>query len=174
MSVFSGKVNTAYYINDACDTIRIEYTDNNKRLEYVIPADKKNHDFQLLQKEGWDNEKLAEGTDKFRRDNAAHFSNIVNQEVAGRVDEIMKRHGIENYQRIVKEKNEKYSEGINHSKLWDVVMKKNAEKDDVFSFKMWAIETEVAQKSTPELKKQLRKAKTILEGITIYNNMMNG
>lgn len=177
MSVFSGKVDTAYYTNKECDTIKIEYTDNKKRLEYVIPANKKNHDYQLLEKEGWNDKKLADATEKFRRDSAAHFANIVNKEVATQVDTIMKKHGIESYQKVMKTKDNKLADieaSIDHSFWWDSILKRNTNKDDVFGFKMWAIETEAASKSTPELKKALRKSKTILEGIAIYNNMMNG
>lgn len=171
MAEFSGKVERAYFLNKENDTVRIEYKDGGEALRgYVIPADPNNHDFQELVKEGWDEKKLSESTAEHRLSGGKQFARIVNSEVERRLSEVLKRHNLESYQNVNKAdegKTDTVEFSIDHSKFWDIIVNNNINKDAVFGFKMWAIDSELAKNATTDQKKALRRSQSILEGLSV-------
>jgi len=173
MAIFSGKIQTAYYSNNDYSTIRVEWLNNDGKVKvYTLPADTGNSDYQALEKEGWNLEKLADGTEEFRRSGAAAFARIVNAEVETRVDEVMKNYNILNYQQFYRknkdqEDNNALIQGVDHSKLWETLEEINESKEDLFAFKMWAMDSKWAEGATRDQKKALRRAQTILEGLSV-------
>lgn len=170
MADFSGKVTRAYYINKECNTIRVEYNDGDRIRGYVIPANEHNPDYKALAADGWDVEKIMNATDEMRIADGKRFARIVNEEVEIRLAEVLKRHNLESYQNISKAeegKTDTVEFSIDHSKFWDIIVNNNKNKDAVFGFKMWAIDSELMKKATTDQKKALRRSQTILEGLSV-------
>ena len=169
MTIFSDRIETAYFINGRFDTIRVEYTDDEgNRRGHILPNNDSDPDFQALKAEGWDIKKIHDGTAEIRRQDAVQFNAIVNDEVNARVDEIMRRYNISNYKQYSKDaEGWDAGEHTDHSKMWDHLSEINENKDDVFAFKMWALDSEWAKKATRDQKKALRRAQSILEGLSV-------
>lgn len=150
MAVFKNKILDAYFINQERSTIRVEYSDGGPaRRGFILPRDEENADFQALEAEGWTVKRVLENTEKMEEDRKRLFNARVNEVAAGLMDTPTK--GPEEFS-------------------WDKVLEKNNDKDELFSFKMWALETDLIKNAPSDLKKKLRKARTILEGLSILNN----
>lgn len=171
MAIFDGLVSRAYYINEKFDTIRVEYDDGGEALRgYVLPVDENNSDYQDLLKQGWDKEKLAEDTAEVRRSSSRQFAEIVNAQVAIQVEEVLKKYNIHNYQKyLLKESGDdtEFVSHADHTRIWDTLLSINENKEDLFAFKMWALDSELTKKATVDQKKALRRASTVLEGLSV-------
>lgn len=169
-AIFAGRIQTAYFINGQFDTIRVEWIDDeNNRRGHICPNSDADPDFQALKAEGWDIQKIHDGTAEIRRSDAVQFNAVVNDEVNQRVDEIMRRYNISNYKQYYSENNE-WTDGevvTDHTRIWDNLATINDNKDDVFAFKMWALDSEWAKNATQDQKKALRRSQTILEGLSV-------
>lgn len=150
MAVFKNKILDAYFINQERSTIRVEYSDGGAaRRGFILPRDEENADFQALEAEGWSVKRVLENTEKMEEDRKRLFNARVNEVAAGMMDAPI--NGPEEFS-------------------WDKILEKNADKDELFNFKMWALETEMVQNAGSDLKKQIRKARTVLEGLAILYN----
>lgn len=79
MAIFSDRIETAYYISEDYSTIQVEWKDDAGNIViHICPADPENGDFKALQEEGWDTEKLTEGTAAFKRMHNSGFNALVN------------------------------------------------------------------------------------------------
>jgi len=61
-AVFSKSIISAYYFNDAYDTIEILYKLGDNIHSYVVEADPKQADYKDLVAEGWDTDRIMEET----------------------------------------------------------------------------------------------------------------
>jgi len=153
MAVFKNKVLDAYFINQERSTIRIEYDDGGaQRRGFILPKDEENADFQALEAEGWSVKRILENTQQMEADRKSLFNARVNEVAA----DMLKKEGVEKSSEMT----------------WDILIEKNDDKDTVFSFKMWALETDLLKAAPSELKKNLRKSRTLTEAIAILNNCM--
>lgn len=167
MAIFSGKIDTAYYFNSELSTIAVEWVNSKgERRQYIVPSDPNNSDFQALVEEGWDKQKLALSTAEYRRAQHGRFARLVNEHVKEEVEDIVKKYNIENYQKLYKSGNEMI-QAADHTKIWETLEDINENKEDLFTFKMWALDSKWAEKATPDQKKALRRSQTILEGLSV-------
>lgn len=171
MAIFNGKVKKAYYINGDFDTIRVEWDDGGEALRgYILPADPSHPDYQDLVNQGWDKQKLADHTADVRRSSSRQFAEIVNSEVAFQVEEVLKKYNIHNYQKYLLKESGDDTEVVSHAdhtRIWDTLLSINENKEDLFAFKMWALDSELTKKATVDQKKALRRASTVLEGLSV-------
>jgi len=163
------KIQKAYYTNEECDTVCIEWMNDEEAIEvFHTSADDSNSYYISLQNAGWDHDRLAVDTAEFRRAGSAKFSRIVNAAVNERVDEIMKKYNIANYSQYLKNNESgEHEGGVNHEKMWDTLLSINESKEDIFAFKMWAMQSKLAEKATQDQKKALRRSSSILEGLSV-------
>lgn len=155
MAVFKNKILDAYFINQERSTIRVEYSDGGPaRRGFILPRDEKNADFQALEAEGWTVKRVLENTEKMEDQRKRLFNTRVNEVASDMIKQNKK----------IKTKDAGLS--------WDSILEKNEDKDEIFNFKMWALETDLVKNAPADLKKRIRKARTILEGMSILNNCM--
>jgi hypothetical protein len=166
MAIFNGKVKKAYYINGDFDTLRVEWEDGEVTRGYILPADPSHPDYQDLIAEGWSKEQFAEDTANIRRGEQAQYAKVVNAEVQARVDEIVKDHNLSKHSTAYNT-DAGMKTVIDHSTLWDTILEANDSKDDIFAFKMWALDSELAKKATVDQKKAIRRSKTLLECLSV-------
>jgi hypothetical protein len=55
--------------------------------------------------------------------------------------------------------------------VYNFIMDKNSDKDELFKFKMWALDLDFVKSKDKETKSALRKVQSILEGLSMLNNM---
>ena len=159
MADFSGKIVDAHYMSQDYSVIRVRYEEDGKLYVYNLNHDPDHQDWKDLVAEGWDDEKLAESTKEYKRASAAAHNYEVNQ--AAKL--------------LLKEKfgYEEQSEKKNTEFSWDRFFDKmNTNKDEIFKFKIWAFESERMKDATAQMKKDLRKTKTIAEAIAVYESVI--
>lgn len=165
MAIFAGKIEQAYYTSDSFAVICVEWKDDSGAIrKYKI--DKTHADFKALVSEGWTDEKLAEQTKEYHLVGAKAHAKLINDEVEFRLASLVKQHNLTSVTHKVKTESG-MSDYIDHTQFWDTLIKHNEIKDDVFAFKMWILESEYGKKATSDQKKAVRRAKTLLEALSV-------
>ena len=165
MAIFTGKIVQAYYTSDSFAVICIEWKDDSGVIRrYKI--DKTSADFKALESEGWTDEKLAEQTKEYHLAGAKAHAKLINDEVEFRLASLVKQHNLTSVTHKVKTESG-MSDYIDHTQFWDTLIKHNEIKDDVFAFKMWILESDYGKKATSDQKKAVRRAKTLLEALSV-------
>ena len=57
--------------------------------------------------------------------------------------------------------------------FWDKLLEANENKDEVFKFKLWALELDSVKESSSDDKKELRKQDTLLNCMSVLNSIIN-
>ena len=151
MADFSGKIVDAQYIDSEYSVIKVLYEDNNVLNVYNLNVNPEHPDYQALEAEGWDHNKLVDSTAAVKKAQAAAFAIEVNTAAKALIEQNM-----ENEIRSL-EKLEDYFE----------LFVADTDKDNLFKFKLWALENSIMQSATKEEKSKIRKASSILEGLSI-------
>lgn len=199
MAEFSGKIINAEYVNPEHSVVKVRYNDDGMNAVYYLDVDPNNVDFQALEAEGWDAEKLVEATAESKRAQAGAFGALVNtqaqvlaEEMLGmkHMKELKKQLQIENEQLSVaqlknKDKIEKTEKTllsldqdvkvktnkIDHG-LFDFIFSVNEDKEELFKFKLWALEQDVVKQADKKIKSSIRKAKRITEAMAILDSII--
>jgi len=164
MAEFSGKVVSAVFADPEYQQIKIRYEQDDVLYVYTVPNDDNNPDFQELLKEGWDVEKIIEETAEINKMQSRAFNEQINQAARAMVDEKLKELDakIEGASRV---------EVLESTEALYGIIVNNTDKDELFRFKLWALELDFVKASTKEKKSELRKAKTLLEGCALLHSM---
>lgn len=159
MAIFSGKIVTAHYIDTEYSMIELIYEGADGNLHsHALRSDPNNPEFQALLADGWDEEKLFEGTAEYKRRSSAAHNIEVNRAARLLIKEM---YGYS--------EDEEELEPVDQNFSWDYFFDEmNNNKDEIFRFKIWAFESEKMKNVDQETKKKLRKAANILEAIKIY------
>lgn len=195
MAEFSGSIDTAYYVNEDYSLIEVVYTNpNGEKINYMIEADD-NADYRALVEEGYDTETLLDRTSEYKRVHNAEFNAIVNTLAKSLADEMigttvlkkeytktkdeleevkgeMVEFAAESKQKIAKIGSEEF-DAIQRSKntifqfIWDA----DDNRDELFKFKLWALELDFVKTADKSVKSSLRKAKTIIDGLVILKSI---
>jgi len=160
MAEFSGKIINAEYMDAEYSIIKVQYDKDGKIFVYNLDVDPNHPDFQALEAEGWDTEKLVEATAESKRMQAAAWNIEINNAAKSLIAQAEK----ENPTPTLIDTNS--SEVYEH-----VVFDKD--KDNLFKFKLWALETDIFKAATKTQKSSLRKSKSILEGLALINTIKN-
>jgi hypothetical protein len=161
MAEFSGKILSAVYANEEYSIIKIRYDDGNNICVYYVSVDENNADFQELEAEGWTREKLIEETAEAKKSESRAFNIQVNEAAKALLEES----GVQ-----MEIASDKFIEYMEHS--FQLILDDN-DKDNLFKFKLWALESQVVKAASKEQKSRLRKAKGILEGFSILHEIKN-
>lgn len=157
MAEFSGKIVDAQYIDPEYSIIKVLYDDNGSLTVYNVDVNPDHPDYQALEEEGWDHDKIVDSTAEIKKAQAAAFSIEVNNAARALIEESMSRE--------VKalEQLEDYFE----------LFVNDTDKDNLFKFKLWALENSVVQSATKDQKSKIRKAASLLEGLSILYDIKN-
>lgn len=157
MAEFSGKIVDAQYIDPEYSIIKVLYDDNGSLTVYNVDVNPDHPDYQALEAEGWDHDKIVDSTAEIKKAQAAAFSIEVNNAARALIEESMSRE--------VKalEQLEDYFE----------LFVNDTDKDNLFKFKLWALENSVVQSATKDQKSKIRKAASLLEGLSILYDIKN-
>lgn len=192
MAEFSGKIDTAYYINDDYTLVEVVYTNpNDEQVNYMVEVGD-NADYQALVEEGYDLEKLLDGTSEYKRVHAKQFGEMVNAEAQALAEEmlgmrflmerkeILERETAELDQQTQEKENQLLSldqdvkvrtNKVDHA-VYDFIRDNNESKEELFKFKLWALEQDVVKKSDKSVKSSIRKATRITSAMVIYDSLI--
>lgn len=161
MALFSGNIETAYYINEDYSLIEIVYTDENGDLtNHMIEADTGHPDYKDLVAEGYDEEKLFIETAEHKRKYSRAFNMQVHDAAKVLLEE---KFGFKDDSVAPEEKEDSFT--------WtQFFTTMNEDKSELFKFKIWAFESERMKDATSDQKKTLRKAKTLIDAINVYDS----
>jgi hypothetical protein len=173
MALFSGKIIEAHYIDHEYSIVEILYAgDDGNVYSHALRADPNNQEWKDLIADGWDQDKLAEGTAEYKRQTSASFNIEVNAAAKLIVNEILvserkaiikkvqnlteKEKSLENLDRSTRNKTQDML-----SEVWSHVLEQNTDKDMLFQFKLWVLEQDFIKNATKEEKSAVRKAMKI-------------
>lgn len=192
MAHFANKIKTVYYEDSSYSTVCIEYEDDLGQLRrHSIPADPTNTDYKfLIEVEGFTKEDLETATEKYKKNSSKAMNLVIQkaamelaeeaieQRVAARVKELDDRLQLADKEVMKAEQKHlaadqklKSTQISVDNKLWDALLEANENKDEIFKFKLWALEQEKAQGASAEQKKEFRKQNTLLDCITYFNKL---
>lgn len=161
MAIFSDKIVDVVYANPEYTLIKIRYEDPEGNLcPHVIDVDPNHPDFQALEAEGWDVERITEATVEFKKAQSAAWNIEVTAAAQKLAEELLPD--------ITKEEVE-----VTGPKSYDIIVSDGEDKDKLFEFKLWALETDIMKQATKEQKSDLRKARSILHGFSVMNGVIS-
>jgi len=151
MAIFSKNIITAHFINEDYTIIEILYKVKDDVHSHVVETDPTQLDYKALLDEGWDADKLAKGTEQYKREQSLEFNNTI-QTAVDAILEQTKMSGAP-------------AEGTRDISvdIFDMMLEDN--KDMLFKFKLWALELDNIKTSTKAVKTEIRKCKSIIEGM---------
>lgn len=186
MALFSGKILTAHYADLDYSVVELTYTaDDGKVYAHALTVDPNNQEWLDLLAEGWDEERLLDGTAEYKRQASADFNNQVNEMARKLAKEMIGMKELEEQKAALESKisnqektllsldqNIKIRTNQANSGVYDHLISINEDKEELFKFKLWALEQEVVQKSDKEVKSKIRKCTNIIEGLSIVNELL--
>jgi|TARA_B110000858_G_scaffold193984_1_gene247563 hypothetical protein len=170
MAIFSKNIITAHFINEDYTIIEILYKVKDDVHSHVVETDPTQLDYKALVAEGWDVDKLAKSTEQYKRDQSFEFNNAIQASV----DTILEQSKIAIKQEFLDEQaknpdvlDTRSSNPYLSGDMFDIILRGNTDKDMLFKFKLWALEVDNIKTGTKALKTEIRKSKSILEGMAI-------
>ena len=155
---FSGKIINATYADEAHSIIKVRYEDNGQINIWNVTNDPNLEDYKELMSEGWDPARILDETIELKKAESKAFNILVNESAR----ELLKGMKKET-------KNQEAVDTLNDSHFDFIV--NTTDKDVLFKFKIWALETEDMKAASKEHKSRIRKAKTMLEAFSILNEV---
>ena len=191
MAEFSGKIISAEYMNAEYSLIKVRYNDDGMNAIYHLEVDPNNADFQALEADGWNAEKIIDATAESKRVQSNAWNLEVNaaaqqiaEEMIGTI--VLKKEKseldvkVKDAQIALDESQEKLDkiggqefDAVKRSKntifqfIWDA----DDNKDELFKFKLWALELDFVKTANKSVKSSIRKAKTIIDGFIILKSI---
>ena len=200
MAEFSGRIISAEYMNTDYSLIKVRYNDNGKNAIYHLEVDPNNADFQALEADGWDAEKIIDATAESKRVQSNAWNLEVNAAAQVIVDEIIGAKNIEDAKQKLLAENERLqgsvaglqgsinekeehllnldkdvkikTNSVNHV-IYDFIFEKNEDKEELFKFKLWALEQDCVKSAGKAVKSSIRKAKRITQGLGILDKLLD-
>ena len=214
MAIFSGKIVECYYISEDYSNIEIVFDGGDgKYYKHILEADPNSPDFKDLQADGWDDQKILEGTAEYKRSHASAFNKAVQMRASELAREMIgikrlqdEKNALKSQRDAVKQDIERHhnwleekrtqlkkadnsldekTEALAHAKdvikrttfsidnaLLEVLMSQNEIGDELFKFKLWALEQEYVKSAPKEIKSNIRRVKRITEGIAIIDKLI--
>lgn len=200
MAEFSGKIINAEYMNAEYSLIKVRYNDNGINAIYHLEVDPNSADFQALEADGWDAEKIIDATAESKRVQSNAWNLEVNAAAQVIVDEIIGAKNIEDAKQKLLAENERLqgsvaglqgsinekeehllnldkdvkikTNSVNHV-IYDFIFEKNEDKEELFKFKLWALEQDCVKSAGKTVKSSIRKAKRITQGLAILDKLLD-
>jgi hypothetical protein len=145
-------------MNAEYSLIKVRYNDDGINAIYHLEADPDHADFQALEADGWDAERIIDATSESKRVQSNAWNLEVNAAAKQLVTEMKEEYAAETKQLTEK------------STIYNYIAF-DEDKDNLFRFKLWALETDLMKASSKSDKSKLRKSKTILEGLSVIHGV---
>jgi hypothetical protein len=182
MAEFSGKIVSAEFIDAEYTLIKVRYEENGVLNVYQLFANPDHPDYQALLKEGWDTDKIIAETVASKRAQQAAWNTEVNAAAKALVDQLLAKKSdtqsefdvlsLAKVSNLNAEEYEKRKEAdLQGQDIYNFIMDKNSDKDELFKFKMWALDLDFVKSKDKETKSALRKVQSILDGLSMLNNL---
>lgn len=185
MAEFSGKIVSAFYANEAHDLVKIRWDDNGTLNVYHLPVDENNAEFQELLDEGWDLEKLLDETAEELRGQSQAYNKQVNQVAKELAREMLGMQVLQDQKaELEKQVNDKETTLLSLDKqvkikknevdteFFKMLFDDNANKEELFKFKLWALELDFVKEADKDIKSKIRKAERITEGMGLIDSLL--
>jgi hypothetical protein len=184
MALFSGKIIEAHYIDTEYSIVEVLYTgDDGNLYSHALRVDPHNQEWLDLLAEGWNLDKLADGTAEYKRASSASFNSSVNSLAKELVKELLTKESetlskleekaLNKLNRLNElEYESRKSEIASTTDAYEHILSKNEDKDELFKFKLWALEQEIVKNADKDVKSSIRKVTKITEGFSILNNLL--
>jgi hypothetical protein len=178
MIEFSNKIVSVTYTDDAYTMIKVLYDSNGTLCPYHLVVDPNNPAYRALEDEGWTQEKIIVQTAEWKRAQSEAWNIEVNTAAQEIAKEMLGMPALQNEMKqtesklISLDKEVKAKTGkvdnVYFDHLWDI----NENKDELFKFKLWALELDMVKNSDKAIKSSIRKATRISQGISILENLI--
>lgn len=192
MAEFSGRVVDAQFVDAEHSIIKVLYDEGGLLHVYNVDVNENHPDYKALMSEGWDLEQIAESTAERKRAEAAAFNIEVNTAAKELAKEMLGMKVLQDERDRLAAEKEKLGEQVNTKEetligldkefkiktnqvdnayfehLWSI----NENKEELFKFKLWALELDLVKDSGKEIKSSIRKATRISQGLAIIDALM--
>jgi len=192
MAEFSGKVVDAQFVDNEHSIIKILYDQDGSLHVYNLDVNPDHPDYKELMSEGWDLEKIAESTAEYKKAESAAFNIEVNTAARALAQEMLGMKVLQDERDRLAAEKEKLGEQVNSKEetligldkevkiktnqvdsayfehLWEI----NENKEELFKFKLWALELDAVKDAGKEIKSSIRKATRISQGLAIIDALM--
>ena len=192
MAEFSGKVVDAQFIDNEHSIIKVLYDQDGSLHVYNLDVNPDHPDYKELMSEGWDLEKIAESTAEYKKAESAAFNIEVNTAARALAQEMLGMKVLQDERDRLAAEKEKLGEQVSSKEetligldkevkiktnqvdsayfehLWEM----NENKEELFKFKLWALELDADKDAGKEIKSSIRKATRISQGLAIVDALM--
>jgi predicted nuclease with TOPRIM domain len=199
MAEFSGKVVDAQFVDEEHSIIKVLYEQDELIMVYNLDVNPDHPDYKQLMSEGWDLEKIAESTAEYKKAESAAFNIEVNEAARALAQEMLgmkvlqdERDRLAAEKEMLKGRTAELGEQVNSTEeiligldkevkiktnqvdsayfehLWEM----NENKEQLFKFKLWALELDAVKDAGKEIKSSIRKATRISQGLAIIDALM--
>lgn len=192
MAEFSGKVVDAQFIDNEHSIIKVLYDQDGSLHVYNLDVNPDHPDYKELMSEGWDLEKIAESTAEYKKAESAAFNIEVNEAARALAQEMLGMKVLQDERDRLAAEKEKLGEQVSSKEetligldkevkiktnqvdsayfehLWEM----NENKEELFKFKLWALELDAVKDAGKEIKSSIRKATRISQGLAIVDALM--
>lgn len=185
MALFSGKIIEAHYIDPEYSVVEVLYEgDDGKLYSHALRVDPNNQEWLDLLAEGWNHDKLADGTAEYKRVSSADFNRSVHDLAKAMVKELLasetEKLSMLEEKALIKlnklnnlEYEARKEEDLSQQDVYAYILDRNEDKDELFKFKLWALELDMVKNTDKETKAMIRKSQSILEGFSLIYNLKN-
>jgi hypothetical protein len=183
MALFSGKIVEARYMDTEYSIVEILYEDADGNVySHALRPDPENEEWKDLIADGWDQDKLIEETVKYKKYSSSVFAEQVNIAAKALVDQLLASKSETQSEADVlafaklnslneQEYEKRKQAELQGHDIYNFIIDKNSDKDELFKFKMWALELDFVKSKDTETKSKLRKVQTILDGLIMLNEL---
>lgn len=192
MAEFSGKVVDAQFIDNEHSIIKVLYDQDGSLHVYNLDVNPDHPDYKELMSEGWDLEKIAESTAEYKKAESAAFNIEVNTAARALAQEMLGMKVLQDERDRLAAEKEKLGEQVSSKEetligldkevkiktnqvdsayfehLWEI----NENKEELFKFKLWALELDAVKDAGKEIKSSIRKVTRISQGLAIIDALM--
>lgn len=187
MAEFSGKIVSAYYADQDHSVIKVLYEENDLLTPWHLPVDESNPEYQELLAEGWDEERLLDETAERLKAESRAFNIEVNnaaramlglKELQDERDRLMEEKQkaqtkVEEQEQILigLDKEVKVKTNQIDNQFFEMVWQANENKEELFKFKLWALELDFVQNADKEIKSNIRRCTSLIDGLNIIHGL---
>ena len=192
MAEFSGKVLSVEYIDPEHTMLKVRYASDGKNVIYHMSTNPDSQDFKDLLAEGWDAEKIMEDTAESKRIQSEAYNTEINQAARVLAQEMLGIKALQDERDILAAEKEKLNNTVSEKEkiligldkevkvktnavdtaffeaLWDI----NESKEELFKFKLWALELDEIKNGDKSVKSAIRKVNRISQGMAILDSIL--
>jgi hypothetical protein len=193
MAEFSGRINGAYFMDEDYSLIEVVYTNHqDEKVNYMVEVGD-NRDYKaLVEEEGYTTERLLESTSEYKRVHAKQFGELVNAEAQALAEEMLGMRFLMERKELLEKQTAELDEEtqtktnqllsldqdvkvktnkVDHA-VYDFIRDNNESKEELFKFKLWALEQDIVKAADKKIKSSIRKATRITEAMAIVDTLI--